>query len=145
MQEDRNLFNQDFKAEPAWSISCRHRESGPKAFPNFYRWITLANSTKEKFPEIHLSGGVGILQSWDISLTPSLADSRFVVLCVPFLTNSQAIKLVVIRQRLFGYASQVVNYISCQPTGVREIDVIASLGPRLFSFIIKMEQQSERS
>ena len=34
-QADRNLFNQDFKVEPAWSISFGHRASRLGTFPNF--------------------------------------------------------------------------------------------------------------
>ena len=31
-------------------------------------------------------------------------------------------------------SGQAVNYIPCQPTGVREVDVIDTLGPTTFSF-----------
>ena len=58
MQENRNLFNQDFKAEPACSISSGHKEPGPRAFPDFNSWRAFANSSRDKSPEIHLSGGV---------------------------------------------------------------------------------------
>ena len=75
MQEDRNLFRQDFEAEPTWSISSGHRESGPGVFTNFKSWRALENSSGEKSPEIHLSGSIGILQSWDASLPTSLTDS----------------------------------------------------------------------
>ena len=102
MQEDRSLFNQDFKAEPAWSISSGHRKSGSVAFPDFNSWRALVNSSGKKSPEIHLSGGVRIFQRWDTSLTTSLAQSRFVVLYVPFLMcifHCEGIELEAIRQR----------------------------------------------
>ena len=70
------MFNQNFKAEPAWSISSGHRESGPGVFPDFKSWRALANFSQEKSPEKHFLGGVGFLQSWDTCLTTSLADSR---------------------------------------------------------------------
>ena len=35
MQKDRNLFNQDFRAAPARSISYGHIELGPGAFTDF--------------------------------------------------------------------------------------------------------------
>ena len=38
-------------------------------------------------------------------------------------------------------ADQAVNYIPCQPTGLREIDVIANRRPAIFLFFIKMGQQ----
>ena len=47
MQEDRNLFNQDFKAEPAWSINSGRGESWPGPFPDFTSRMTLANYFKE--------------------------------------------------------------------------------------------------
>ena len=99
MQKHRNLFNQNFKAELAWSISFGHRESRPGAFPDFNNWRALANCSGEKSPEIDLSGGVGILQSWDTSPMTSLADLRFVVLYTSFLTNCAAIDLAVTGQR----------------------------------------------
>ena len=52
MQEDRNLFKPDFKAESAWSIISGNRESGPGAFADFNSWKALANSFGEKFSEI---------------------------------------------------------------------------------------------
>ena len=42
---------------------------------------------------------------------------------------------------LSASAGQVVNYISCQLLGVREVDVVDSLGPAIFLFFIKMGQQ----
>ena len=38
-------------------------------------------------------------------------------------------------------ADQAVNYIPCQRTGLREIDVIANLRPAIFLLFIKMVQQ----
>ena len=99
MLKDKNLFNQDFKTGLVWSISSGHRESGPRAFSDFNRWRALANFSKKKYEEIHLSGGVGILQSWDISLTTTLADSRFVILYIPFLTNCETVELALMEQR----------------------------------------------
>ena len=99
MPEDRNMFNQDLKAEPAWSISSGYKESGPGAFPDLNSSRALVNFFGEKSPKIHLSGGVKILQSWDTSLTISLADSQLIVLYTPFLTNCEAIELLVMEQR----------------------------------------------
>ena len=98
MQKNRNLFNQDFKAEPAWSIRPGHRTLGSGAFPDFRSWRALANSMGEKSPEIHSLGGVWILQSWDTSLITNLADSRFVVLYI-LKTNCEAIEFAVIGER----------------------------------------------
>ena len=147
MHEDRNLFNQNFKAKSAWSISFGQRKSGSGAFPDFSSCGTLANSSGEQSLEIHLSGGIGILQSWNTSLMISLADSRFVVLYIPFLTNCEANEFAVIGQkrRVSSSADQAVNYIPSQPTGVREVDVIESLEPAIFSFFIKMGQQGGSS
>ena len=119
MQQDRSLFNKDFKTEPAWSISSGHRASELGAFPDFNSWRALANSFGEKSLEIHLWGGVEIFYNWDTSLTTSLADSRLVILYIPFLTNYEAIELAVMeqRRRVSGFVGQVVNYIPCQPTG----------------------------
>ena len=76
MQEDRNLFNQDFRAAPAWSISSGQMESGPRAFPSFNCWRALVNSSKVKSPEMLFPIGVGILQMSDTSLATSRADSQ---------------------------------------------------------------------
>ena len=74
-------------------ISSEHIESGSGAFPGFSISRDLANSYGEKSPEIHLSAGVGILQSSDTSLSTSLVNSRSFVLYVPFLTSCEAIEL----------------------------------------------------
>ena len=93
MQEERKLFSQNFRAAPAWIISSGHMESGSRAWPGFGIRRDLANSFGEKSPEIHLSAGVGILQSSDIFLSTSLVNSRSFVLYVPFLTSCEAIEL----------------------------------------------------
>ena len=93
MQEDKNLFNQDFKIKPAWSINPWHRASRPGAFPVF------SNSSGEKPPEIYFSGHVEILQSCDTSLTTSKADSLFVAWYTLFLPNCEAIESGVIRKK----------------------------------------------
>ena len=38
---------------------------------------------------------------------------------------------------VFGSAGQVVNHILCQPTGVRDVDVIDILGPAIVSLFSK--------
>ena len=141
------MFNQDFKAEPAWSISSGHRASRPEAFLDFNSWKALANSSGKKSPEIHLLGGVGILQSCDSSLTTSLSDSRFVVLYTYSILNQLRGSRVGSNRAeaacVSGFAKQVVNYTPCQPTGVHDVDVIDSLGPAIFSFFIKMGHQGK--
>ena len=52
MQEEKNLFNQDFMAAPAWSINSGQIESGPGAFPDCSSWRALANSSGVKSPEM---------------------------------------------------------------------------------------------
>ena len=47
-QKDNKLFNQDLKEEPAWSISSRHRGSGPSVFPDFNGWEGLENFVQKK-------------------------------------------------------------------------------------------------
>ena len=42
-----------------------------------------------------------------------------------------------------GSAGQIVNYISCQPTGVREVDVIDMLAPEISSFLSRLFSKSE--
>ena len=93
MQEERKLFSQDFRAASAWIISSGYMESGHGALPDFSIERDLANSSGEKSPQIHLSAGVGILQSLDTSLSTSLVNSRSLVLYVPFLTSCKAIEL----------------------------------------------------
>ena len=76
------MFNQDFKAELASIISCGHRDSGPKGFPDLNSLRALVNSSGEKSSEIHLLGCVEILLNWDPSLITCLADLLFVVLYI---------------------------------------------------------------
>ena len=43
MQKDRNLFNQDFKAELAWTVSSGHKESRSGAFLDFKQLEGIGN------------------------------------------------------------------------------------------------------
>ena len=128
---------------PRYASGSDHIASGPGAFSYFNSWRALANSSGKKSSKVHLSGGVGILQNGYTSLTTSLADLLFVVLYIPFLINYEAIELAV--RKLSGSARQVVNYILCQPTGVREVDVIDSLGPAIFFVFHQDGTESESS
>ena len=112
MQEDRNLFNQDFRAAPAWSIRSGQIESGPGAFPDCSSWRALTNSSGVKSSETFLSVGVGILQSSDTSLDMSLADSRSFVLYFPFSTNCEAMELAEMGQTRRGCLDLPVCYRS---------------------------------
>ena len=139
MQKDRNLINQDFRGALAWSITSGHIESQPKALPDYSSNRTPANSTREKSSKIHLSGGVGILQSLDTSCIMSLDESQsFVLYTLLHQLRSNRIGRNNARTILMTRpASQVVDTMSCQPTGVHEVDGIDSLRPAIFSFFIK--------
>jgi len=56
------LYNQSFKALPAFKTCSGQMESGPGAFPGFSCWRARANSSEVNSPEMHLPSGVGILQ-----------------------------------------------------------------------------------
>ena len=138
----------DFTAELAWIISSGRRESGLKAFPDFNSWKAVAKSYGENSLDIHLQDNIGFFQSWDTSLTANMADSLFIVLNIPFLTGFEAIELAVIGQRrrvCLVLTVKVVNYIPCQPTGVREVAAINSLRLYIFSFFVKMRRQGGSS
>ena len=97
MQDDRNLFNQVFKAVPAWRMSSGDMESGPRAFPVFSNWRALENSSSVKSSEI-LSPAGWIFQNLETSSATSLAGSLSFVLYAPFSTSCAAIQLAEIGQ-----------------------------------------------
>ena len=66
-QEERKSLNQDFKTAPAWSISSKQMEPGPRALSGFKCWRAAANSFCEKFSEIFTASGVVALQRSDTS------------------------------------------------------------------------------
>jgi len=52
MQELRKSQNQNFRADPAWSISSGKMESNPGDLPGFKRLRAAANSSSLKGSEI---------------------------------------------------------------------------------------------
>ena len=98
MQDDRNLFNQLFKAAPTWRMSSGDMESGQGAFPVFSSWRALENSSSVKSSETLSPADVCIIQSSEPSSVTGLAGSWFFFLYTPFFTNCEAIQLAEIRQ-----------------------------------------------
>ena len=142
MQKHRKLFNQDFRAVPALSISSEHMESGTRAFQ------TLTAVGRKKSRKIHLSGVVGILQSSITSCMTSLAYSQSFILQTPFyklkLQSNQS-RNGARTKWVSCPASQVVDYIPCQPTGAGEVNELESLRPMIFSFFVKPRKQDRCS
>ena len=141
MQEDRNLFNQYFKAEPAWSIGSGHRTSGPGAFSNFDSWRALANFSWDTFvrrcwnpPKLwHLfndkSGWLAVC-CFEYSIFNQLRSNR---------VGGGGTEAACVT----GISRQVINHIPWQPSGVREINVIHSLRPAIFCFSSRWESKVE--
>jgi len=80
MQEVQRLYNQDLRADLAWSINSGKIESKTGDFPGF-KWLrALTNSSGVTEPEILSPSGGGTFR---------LAITR---LCAPFFTSCEAIE-----------------------------------------------------
>ena len=56
MQEDRNLFNQDFRAATGWSIISGKMKLGPGGFPGFNCCRPQSRESKAKDTMVETEG-----------------------------------------------------------------------------------------
>ena len=94
MQELRKSQHQDLTDDPVWSMNSGKMESNLGDFPGLRRLRAAASSSGLRSSEILLPSGVGIFHRSDSSLLTSLVDLRSQVLCAPFFTSCEAMKLV---------------------------------------------------
>ena len=93
MEEVRKSQNQDFRADPAWSINSGKMESNPGDVPGVRRLKAATNSSGLKGSEIMWPSGVEIFHRSDSSLLTSLVCSRPPVLYAPFFKSCEAMEI----------------------------------------------------
>ena len=104
---------------------------GPELFPDFNSLRALANFFGEKSPETHLSGSVGVLQSWTplasrVWLTRDSLSYKPHFAPIAKQMNWQTWARGML---MFRPGSDIVDCISCQPIGIHEVDGIDSIKP----------------